>query len=363
MATLLHTADIHLQEYADERWQALETLLNIATKLKVDAVTISGDLFDQDINAHNLRDKLRSLFSKQEFQVIILPGNHDLYSFEAGLYFGDNVIILSDINQQVQLDAKTIITGIPFEPLTADELFQKIQLINTRLDPELTNILLFHGELTDIFFNSSDFGDEGQKRYLPLKLNFLAETNLDYLLAGHFHTRFHLKRLPNQRMKQGGFFVYPGSPVSITTKEIGIRKVALIKPQQTPQEINLDSHHYQQLSLQLTPGDDHTVLANLEKELKGLDKNTTGLCRVSGFFDQTKLKLTEQELKAKLDNLMTKHNAQMTEEDFSAKDIGSILDSGLYQAFNQELAQTKLAKNQQQALTEKLVKALIQVNS
>jgi DNA repair protein SbcD/Mre11 len=363
MATLLHTADIHLQKHADERWQALETLLDTATKLKVDAVTIGGDLFDQNINAQNLRDKLRSLFSQQKFQIIILPGNHDLYSFEAGLYFGDNVTILADINQQIQLDNKTTITGIPFEPLTAGELSQKILHINDRLDPEQTNILLFHGELTDIFFNSSDFGDEGQKRYLPLKLNLLADTNFDYLLAGHFHTKFHLKRLPNQRMKQGGFFVYPGSPVSITTKEIGKRKVALIKPGQTPQEITLESYHYQQLNLQLAPSHDATILENFAKELKSLDKNTIGLCQVTGFFDQTKLKLTEEELKAKLDNLVTKNNAQMKEEDFSAKDIGSILDSGLYQAFNQELAQTKLDKKQRQILTEKLIEALIQANS
>lgn len=363
MAIILHTADIHLQEQADERWQALEIILQTATQLKVDAVTIGGDLFDQNINAQNLRDKLRSLFSQQKFKIIILPGNHDLYSFESGLYFGDNVTILNDINQQVQLDEKTNISGIPFEPLTAGELFQKIQIINDRLDPNQTNILLFHGELTDIFFSSADFGDEGKKRYLPLKLNLLQDTNFDYILAGHFHTKFHLKRLPNQRMKQGGFFVYPGSPVSITSKEIGIRKVALVKPSQTPQEITLKTSHYQPLNLQLTPADDTNTLKSFEDKLKNLESNAIGLCQVRGFFDQTKLKLTEEELKAKLNNLLSKYNARMKEEDFSAKDIGSILNSGLYQAFNQELEKTKLNKNQQQALTEKLIKALIQVNS
>ena len=53
MVKILHTADIHLREYKDERWEALEELVEIGKRNKVAIVTICGDLFDKDIDAEN----------------------------------------------------------------------------------------------------------------------------------------------------------------------------------------------------------------------------------------------------------------------------------------------------------------------
>ena len=78
---ILHTADIHLQEYDDEKWQALHQLIKIGKKEQVDVFLISGDLFDKDINAESLRPKIRDLFSNNGFKVLIIPGNHDTASF------------------------------------------------------------------------------------------------------------------------------------------------------------------------------------------------------------------------------------------------------------------------------------------
>ncbi len=362
MAKILHTADIHLQEQSDERWQALTTILDTAQELGVDALTISGDLFEQNVEAQTLRGKLPPLFSKQEYRIIILPGNHDLYSYETGFYFGDNVTLLNNSEQQIELN-QTVITGIPFEPLSAAELYQKIETINQQLNPEKTNILLFHGELTDIFFKSSDFGDEGEKRYLPLKLNLLANTKFDYILAGHFHTKFHLKQIPNERLKQGGFFVYPGSPVSITNKETGVRHAALIQPQQPPQKIELDTFYYQPVPLHFSPDDDQSILKKFEKKLQNLDENAAALCRVDGFFDQKKLKLTEQQLKTKLESIIEQHDGILKEKDFAVKDIAAILNSGLYQAFTTKLKQSDLEQQQKQDLSQTFINALMQVNS
>jgi len=52
---ILHTADIHLKEYNDERWEALQELINIGRKEKIDVLVISGDLFDRNTNAESLR--------------------------------------------------------------------------------------------------------------------------------------------------------------------------------------------------------------------------------------------------------------------------------------------------------------------
>ena len=43
---VLHTADVHLKEVEDERWNALIHLVDISKKEDVDYFIISGDLFD-----------------------------------------------------------------------------------------------------------------------------------------------------------------------------------------------------------------------------------------------------------------------------------------------------------------------------
>jgi len=42
---ILHTADLHLKEYGDERWETLQKLIDIAKKEKIDLFVICGDLF------------------------------------------------------------------------------------------------------------------------------------------------------------------------------------------------------------------------------------------------------------------------------------------------------------------------------
>jgi DNA repair exonuclease SbcCD nuclease subunit len=363
MAKILHTADVHLKKFNDERWQALSTVLKLANQLSVDVLTIAGDLFDQNVASNELRDeKLRKLFSKQKFKIIILPGNHDASSFGHGFYFGDNVTVIEKSNQLIKLKDTTI-AGIPFEPLSASELFKTIESINSKLNQDSANILLFHGELTDLFFNSSDFGDEGQKRYMPLKLNLLEHTNFDYILAGHFHSKYHVKRLPNKRQKQGGYFVYPGSPVSITTKEIGPRSATLINTQKSPKQVELETLYYENVEIFISPEDDQKILKQIEGRLKKLPANAIGLLKINGFINHKKLTLTETGLKKELIKLAEKYSSQISDEDFAIKDIGAIINSGLYRVFVDELEKTKFDQAYKQQLVQNFVNALMQVNS
>jgi len=54
---VLHTSDIHLKEYNDDRWNALISLLETAKKESIDLFVISGDLFDKNVNAEFLRQE------------------------------------------------------------------------------------------------------------------------------------------------------------------------------------------------------------------------------------------------------------------------------------------------------------------
>ncbi len=360
MTQILHTADIHLQQVGDKRWQALQTVLSTADDKQVDAVTISGDLFDQDASGQELRDKLRQVFSQHDFPIFILPGNHDTRSFQQGHFFGSNVTIIND-SQPQQLD-QAAIYGIPFQPLSTKQLNQKIQDLNRKLDPKVTNILLFHGELTDLFFSGSDFGDEGDQRYLPLQLNLLAETNFDYCLAGHFHTNFVVKQFKNKSRKKA-YFVYPGSPVSITSKETGQRSTALIRIGQAPEPVKINSHHFQQVQLTFNPEDDLKKFEQLEQQLTNLSAQATALITVTGFFSQEKIGLSEAQLHKKVVRLAQDHNSRFQEKNFTVKEIDRILSSGLFQAFQEKLKQKKLAAGPQQKIESTLIKAMMRTNA
>jgi len=62
MIKILHTADLHIKQYGDERWKALQKLIEIGKREKIDIFVISGDLFNSGVNAENLRGQVREIF-------------------------------------------------------------------------------------------------------------------------------------------------------------------------------------------------------------------------------------------------------------------------------------------------------------
>lgn len=353
---ILHTADVHLRQPEGPRWQALAVVLDTAADKQVDAVTIGGDLFDQDFNASQARGQIRSLFEAYDFPIIVISGNHDSQSYQQGFDFGANVNAISSLEHPFRLD-QTSIYGLPFAPLSQQQLLTKLHQLQEQLDPDQVNILLFHGELLDQFFSSQDFGQEGERRYLPVRLSYFSELDLDYVLAGHFHTRFAKHQLPNQRLEQGGFFVYPGSPISITHKETGARQAVLLETGQPPQAIKLNTPHFHQLELNVNPSQTTSPVVQLQSQLKKLSKNAWPIAKLSGYFDQEKIGLTEKQLAAELEKLQ-QTNPHLTLEN-QLQDIGQILDSGLYQAFVEKLSKHQTKYQQPDQLKQTLISAMI----
>jgi len=350
---ILHTADIHIQEADDQRWQALATVLKRAETEKADIVTISGDLFDKNFSATQTRGKIRQLFSQHDLQVIIIPGNHDSQSFKQGLDFGQNVKIIYDLKKPIIID-NTAFYGMPFTPLNETELIEQLQEIGGQLDQTQTNILLFHGELLDQFFNSQDFGDEGDHRYLPVHLSSFTDLAFDYVLAGHFHKSFHLHQLTNQRLEQGGFFIYPGSPVSITKKETGPRQACLFDTGATPQAITLNTPYYQEINLTISPEDELAPLARLKNALKNIETQAQPLVSLSGYFSSQNLQTSEKKLNEELTKFLQEQNIAHTIE---LTDITEIINTPLYQTFLEKIP-TDIEKSDE--LKQLLIQALIE---
>jgi len=56
---LLHTSDLHLIAKGDDRWNALVEIVSISNERSIDTLIISGDLFESEVDAEELRAPLR----------------------------------------------------------------------------------------------------------------------------------------------------------------------------------------------------------------------------------------------------------------------------------------------------------------
>lgn len=326
---ILHTADVHLREPGDERWQALEEILEVGEKEKIDFLVISGDLFDTENIGDQLRPRIGNLFSGHDYRILIIPGNHDKNVFEQGYYFGDSVHVFRKLEESLELDNLKI-WGFPFTDLRGPELLRQLRKIKNS-DKEEKQVLLFHGELLDAFFQRKDFGDEGSTRYLPVQLSFFEGLGLDYVLAGHFHSGFRLWEIP-----AGGSFIYPGSPVAVTRREIGPRKVNLLDLDEGPREIELKSAFFQQVEVKINPLQEENPVYQVEKRLTALPKNAVPLLEVSGYIDSNRIGKTEDMVINEMKSLARRF---CLEENISIelRDVGTILQDDLFKAFEDKL--------------------------
>lgn len=351
---ILHTADMHLRAHEDERWRTLKSLIEIGKKEKIKIFVISGDLFNRGVNAEKLRNKIRKMFSNNGFKIVIIPGNHDKDSFRTGLYFGDDTIILRDPLKPFELDGVRIV-GLPFEQIAGEEILNKLATMKKILTDDKKNILLCHGELLDSFFSRRDFGEEGTDRYMPFWLYYFNDLNVEYVLAGHFHTAFDVRRLEN-----GGYFVYPGSPISITKKEVGQRKVNIFEVGKQPKERSIDSPHFEEVIIDLDPFKKKSPLAIVRTRIAKLHPEAKAISRIRGYINCKEIKMTETELKNNITEIAGKKSEEISYE-FS--DIQEIIEDDLFKEFQKKLEKSDLDEKKKERLIEVTIKAMIEARS
>lgn len=133
MMKVLHTADLHLKSYGDKRWQALQALLELGAREKVNVLAICGDLFERGVDLLKLQDPLRTALSGLPFTVLVLPGNHDSDAFGSGIFLGDCAVVLDDW-QHPYACGEAVFWGLPFEPLNGVEIVNRLRILAARMD-------------------------------------------------------------------------------------------------------------------------------------------------------------------------------------------------------------------------------------
>ncbi|OQX54294.1 MAG: hypothetical protein B5M54_05400 [Candidatus Aminicenantes bacterium 4484_214] len=355
---ILHTSDIHLQTKNDDRWVALTEILKVAQEMEIDYLLIAGDLFDRSSDAEKLKTDLRQIFSGVKFEILVLPGNHDQLWWSTSPYLGERVKIFTRVTKPIiSANREVAFFGLPFEPMSREKLIRQLQKIKPLLLPDKVNILAFHGELLDAFFQPADFGDEGRERYLPVKLDDFQELNLDYILAGHFHTRFEIFNLTN-----GGYFVYPGSPISLSRKELGKRKACFISTGKPPQEVCLRTSFYEEIEVILDPTQNDFPLKIIDQALSSVAENARIILKVRGFFDGQAFGLTEQRFQESLEQLKNKYPIIDIQPEYY--DFQRVAREDLFQEFKERLARREnLDESTKRKMMEVAIKALIEAIS
>lgn len=348
---ILHTADLHLRGYGDERWRTLQELVQTAKKEKVDVFIISGDLFDKGVDADTLRPRIRQVFSYTPFKIVIIPGNHDRKSFQTGLDFGREVVVLRELHSPLEWKGIKI-WGMPFEPLEGEELLRNLRGWGMSLTPHCQNILLFHGELMDAFFTPKDFGDEGEERYMPIKLSYFDGLNIDYVLGGHFHSKFDVRKLNN-----GGYFVYPGSPVSTTQRETGQRKVNLFEVGKPPSELFLDTPHFEKVEIEFDPFTEKSPLKTVEERFRSLHPEAKAILKISGFINSESTRVTEYQLREQIEKRVQDRCVENPRFEF--RDIRMILGEDLFQYFEERLEKTGLEEEEKKRMRDIAIQAMM----
>ena len=348
---ILHTADIHLREHGDDRWKTLQKLIEVGKKEQIEIFVISGDLFDKGVDAERLRPKVREIFSNNSFKIVVIPGNHDSDCYARGMYFGEDTVILSDLSSPFKYK-DVIIWGMPFEPIEGEKIVNRLHALAHKLNPDKKNILLYHGELLDVFFSRQDFGDEGEERYMPVKISYFKDLNVDYVLAGHFHSNFDVRRL-----ESGAYFVYPGSPISITKRETGRRKVNIFEVGKPPKQRCLDTPCFEEVIIDLDPSKDKEPIEVVERCLSDLRPEATIILTVKGFINSEALGMNEMEFAREIKEIAA---SKCIDEHYEFRDIRWILQDDLFKRFVEKLERTDYETERKKEMRDMVIKAMME---
>ena len=226
---ILHTADLHLQEDSERRWNTFFWICEKARVEKVDYLIISGDIFDSPIQAsQEAREKMKKAFERiSPIKIIIVPGNHDIKgeveSFAPEMFYGENVFIGSEGPYQIfdSLGQDIVFYCIPFQK--GKKARDLLPISEVQKDIKKINIGILHGTLVDegeirSFVQEMDIEKD---EYFPVETGDVESWGFDYLALGHIHNHF------SKRVIGETIAVYPGTPEPMKINEASERKVVL----------------------------------------------------------------------------------------------------------------------------------------
>jgi DNA repair exonuclease SbcCD nuclease subunit len=332
---IIQTSDLHLSSKKPERTKALENIISKTIDEKADLMIISGDLFDSDEQSDLLRPVLRDMLSSLPFSIIAIPGNHDMDSYRSDLNFGNSIKIMTSKPFEVTDYEETRLISVPYSNQNFNDLVFDLK---NEIDKTRINILMLHCTLDIPYLREEEYGDEDRQTYLPVNSKVLGDLGFDYILSGHFHSR-----VVENHISDKTIFIYCGSPVSVTKKEQGRRKIALLDTGKTKNKrlsfLELDSFYYDTIDTSFYPGKEDKTLKEFEARLENYKGQDVFLeIKFGGF-----ISISEKDLGENINKIIDASKIEKDRLDISEeyRGIKDVLEDPLYIAFKKKLRNMK----------------------
>jgi len=346
---IIHTSDIHLNSKKKERFEALKTILSRAEEKQADLLLISGDLFDSNEEAEILRPRLRKMLSSVPFDVIVIPGNHDSKAYSSDMNFGSSIKVLNKLPFETLEYDNVKIIAVPY----ANQVFNDLAVsLKKNIDDSKINILVIHCSLDIPHLGEDEYGDEQSQAYLPVSSRVLGDIGFDYIFAGHFHSR-----TVESRLSEKTLFFYSGSPVSISRKEKGRRTAIFLDTNKPIRDrislMELNSFYYEEIRVDLIPGREKGLLADLDKRLKEYKGHKSEMeINLGGFISSG-----EKDISQKIKNITDAHTEKnlviSVKEEY--RDIRSVLVDPIYIAFQKKLDEQDMEQGSKKDIEDMVI--------
>lgn len=317
---ILHISDLHLSKDKEVTLQALQDILATGRNLNIDLLTIGGDVFDSEGDAESLRSQLRDTFRNTGFTIVIIPGNHDKDAYLRNVDFGPDLKVATGNPFSVFTFDDTALVALPYRDAPDERLYSELR--NAAKDAR-TRILLLHCTL-DLGLAALSFGEEEVKSYFPITRETLSRLGYNFILAGHFHTEPY--RVPLDGSCQ---FLYPGSPVSLTRKEIGRRSGWLVDTEsKSIQSVLFDTFYYDELKVEVVPGFEKEAVKQIREWLSDKSTHNCSLeIDIVGFIQVPEIEF--RQMLGEFSNNIDVH--------YRYKDVQHILAHPLFRRFKEKL--------------------------
>ncbi|UCC96078.1 MAG: DNA repair exonuclease, partial [Candidatus Omnitrophota bacterium] len=168
----------------------------------------------------------------------------------------------------------------------------------------------------------------------------------------HFHSKFDVRKLEN-----GGYFVYPGSPISITEAEIGRRRVNIFEVGGPPKEYLLNTPHFEGVHIEFDPFMDKNPVEVVKEHLKRVHPEASIILAIRGYIDGERIGISESELVKQIKEATKEKSIKSLRLEFS--DIRVILGDDLFKNFMSRLEQHDYDEEKKKQLRDLAIRAMI----
>lgn len=291
--SFIHCADLHLgepfgqvrlgmkgpwnEQIGKATFKAFEKVVDAALENRVDAILISGDVYNSD--HHSLAAQMafgRELYRAAQggIEVFIVHGNHDPgEAWRADIPMPETVhVFSSDEVEAIPLmkdgEKAATIYGISYKTRHTKENLVRQFHVNP-------------GNGFTIGMIHTEAGVEGSP-YAPCTIEDLKIAGIDYWALGHVHTRKTLSTKP--------YIVYPGNTQGLDISEIGPRGCYLVDVGAygtvTTKFIETDAIRWMDMVIDISP------FQQVDDLLKEIGKRRAGLKELTGRPNMVRLVLT-----------------------------------------------------------------------